>query len=249
VKDIAVALGFLTRLPMPAGVGTSGFGRAARWYPVVGAGLGGAATLAAWALDSAGVPISLTAWLLVGQLAWMTGGLHLDGLADVADGFGGGRTRDDALRIMRDPAVGAFGTTALVVVLGVKAGALTALLEREVAIPVLVAGPALARWAVVLLGIWVPSARPEGGLGDAFSLEVDGSGLLIASFFAGAVVIGLLGIPGLALWTVAVLTAAVLGQMARRRIGGVTGDVFGALVELTETTVFIGAVVLTGRAS
>jgi cobalamin 5'-phosphate synthase/cobalamin synthase len=233
---------------MPAGAGTTGFGRAARWFPLVGAGLGGITAVAAWGLDLAAAPPPLAAWLLVGFCAWITGGLHLDGLADVADGFGGGRSREDVLRIMRDPSIGAFGATALLVLLGIKAGALTALLERDAAIPVLVAAPVLARWTAVALGTWLPSARPDGGLGDTVTRSAGWVGLVVASSVTAAVVVAALRVDGLVLWILAALVTAALGRAARRRIGGVTGDVFGAGVELTETTVLVGAVLLRAHA-
>jgi len=248
VKAVLVATAFLTRIPVRVDAGASDVGRAARWFPLVGAGLGSMAGLAAWGLDLAAAPPPLSAWLLVGLGAWVTGALHLDGLADVADGLGGGKNRDDALRIMRDPAIGSFGAITLLVLVGVKVGALTALLERHAAVPVLVAAPALSRWTVVALGAWLPYARPEGGLGHAVTRLHDAFGLLFATSVTAVVAVAALGIESLILWTVAVLVMAALGRTARRRVGGVTGDVFGASVELTETAVLVGAVLLTGRA-
>jgi adenosylcobinamide-GDP ribazoletransferase len=245
---VLVATAFLTRIPVRVDAGASDVGRAARWFPLVGAGLGGMAALAAWGLDLAAMPPLLSAWLLVGLGAWVTGALHLDGLADVADGLGGGKNRDDALRIMRDPAIGSFGAIALLVLIGVKAGALTALLERHAAVPVLVAAPALSRWTVVALGAWLPYARPEGGLGHAVTCHRDACGLFFATSVTAVVAVAALRIEGLILWTVAVLVMAAVGRTAWRRVGGVTGDVFGASVELTETAVLVGAVLLTGRA-
>jgi adenosylcobinamide-GDP ribazoletransferase len=195
-----------------------------------------------------GMPPTLCAMLLVGLSAWVTGAIHLDGLADMADGFGGGRTRDDVLRIMRDPVIGSYGAVALVLVITMKVAALATLLERDAALPFLVAAPALSRWTIVGLAAWLPYARPEGGLGEAVTREHDTAGLLVATALTAAVTIGALRTDSVMPWALAALVMVAIGRVARRRIGGVTGDVFGASVELTEITVFVGGVLLTGRA-
>ena len=165
MKALLVATVFLTRLPLPVAAEAADVGRAARWFPLVGAGLGVVAALAATGMARIpSLPPVLGALLLVGAGAWATGAIHLDGLADTADGFGGGRTRDDILRIMRDPVIGSFGAITLLLVMGLKVGALTTLLERQTAVPVLVAAPTLSRWTIVALSAWLPYARPEGGL-------------------------------------------------------------------------------------
>jgi adenosylcobinamide-GDP ribazoletransferase len=248
VKRLLVATTFLTRVPVPVVADASDVGRAARWFPLIGGALGGAGALAAWGLhDLIGMPPALSAMLLVGLGAWATGAIHLDGLADMADGFGGGRTRDDVLRIMRDPVIGSFGTIALLLVMALKAGALTTLLERDAALRFLVAAPALSRWTIVGLAAWLPYARPEGGLGQAVTGERDTTGLLLATAIAAVVTFAALRTNGLVSWALAALVMVALGRAARRRIGGVTGDVFGASVEMTETTVLVGAVLLTAR--
>lgn len=248
MKGLFVATAFLTRVPVPLVAGAADVGRAARWFPLIGGALGGAGALAAWGLhDLIGMPPALSAMLVVGLGAWMTGGIHLDGLADMADGFGGGRTRDDVLRIMRDPVIGSFGAIALLLVIAMKVGALTTLLERNAALPFLVAAPALSRWTIVGLAALLPYARPEGGLGQAVAQERDAMGLFLATAITAVVTIAALRTDGLVSWALAALVMVALGRAARRRIGGVTGDVFGASVELTETTVLVGAVLLTGR--
>jgi adenosylcobinamide-GDP ribazoletransferase len=137
---------------------------------------------------------------------------------------------------------------ALLLVIGLKVGALATLLERDAALPFLVTAPALARWTIPTLATWLPYARAKGGLGQAVTGERDTTGAVIPTVTTAVVTIGTLGISGLTLWAIALLTTVGLGGIARRRIGGVTGDVFGASVELTETTVFLAGVLLTGRA-
>jgi len=247
VKALLVATVFLTRLPLPVAAGAADVGRAARWFPLVGAGLGVVAALAATGMARIpSLPPVLGALLLVGAGAWVTGAIHLDGLADTADGFGGGRTRDDILRIMRDPVIGSFGAIALLLVMGLKVGALATLLERQTAATVLVTAPTLSRWTIVALSAWLPYARPEGGLGEAVTGHGRVSALVWATAVTALVTLMAVAAQGLTLWACAVVVMAALGFTALRRIHGVTGDVLGASVELTETTVLVAAVLLSG---
>ena len=245
MRPLIVATAFLTRIPLPIAANAADVGRAARWFPRVGAGLGITAALAARGMGGiSGLPPVLGALLLVGAGAWVTGAIHLDGLADTADGFGGGRTPEDALRIMRDPAIGSFGAIALLLVMGTKVEMLATLLERHAAAPVLVVAPTVSRWTIVALGAWLPYARPEGGLGEAVTRGRDTSGLVWATAVTAAVTTIAMRVDGLFLWTCAVIVMVALGHTARRRIHGVTGDVLGASVELTEAAVLVAAVFL-----
>jgi adenosylcobinamide-GDP ribazoletransferase len=249
VTGIFVAAAVLTRVPVPLVAGGQDVGRAARWFPLVGGAIGGAGALAAWAMrDVIGMPQTLSAALLVSLGAWMTGAIHLDGLADMADGFGGGRTRDDVLRIMRDPTIGSYGAVTLVAVVTMKVTALATLLERSAALPFLVAAPTMSRWTIVALGTWLPYARAEGGLGQAVTRAGGMTGLLVATAITAAIAFSALRTAAILPWAFATVLTVMLGRAARRRIGGVTGDVFGASVELAETTVLVAGVLLTGRA-
>jgi adenosylcobinamide-GDP ribazoletransferase len=249
MKALLVATAFLTRVPVRVDAGARDVGHAARWFPLVGAALGGAGAVVARGLtDVPDFPAPLTALILVGLGAWITGAIHLDGLADTADGFGGGKTREDVLRIMRDPRVGSFGALALILIVGLKVAALAALLEARAAAAVLVVVPALSRWTVVMLGAWLPYARPDGGLGLAVTEHHDRHALAWATASAAVVAAIAAGWSAFVLGALAAATTFVVGRAARQRIGGVTGDVFGASVELTEATVLIGAVIVTGRA-
>lgn len=248
MKGVFVAAAFLTRIPIPVVAGAVDVGRATRWFPLIGALLGGAGALAAWAIrEVIGLPPMLTAALVVGLSAWMTGAIHLDGLADMTDGFGGGRTRDDVLRIMRDPLIGSYGAVALAIVITTRVTALAALLDRNAAFPFLVAAPAMSRWTIVALGTWLPYARSEGGLGQAVTEASDVTGLLVATGMTAAIAFAALRTVAIVPWALATLSMLMVGRAARRRIGGVTGDVFGASVELSETTVLVSGIMLAGR--
>jgi len=222
-------------------------GSAARWFPLVGGVIGAVGALVAWTLaELLGSPAALTALLVIGLDAWVTGAIHLDGLADTADGFGGGQSREDVLRIMRDPRIGSYGAIALVIVIGMKVTALAALLDRG-ALWFVVVAPAISRWTISALAAWLPYARADGGLGEAVIGGRNANRLITATAITAAIAIAALRVQALFVLATAVLTVAWIGRAARRRIGGVTGDVFGASVELTEASVLVCGVWLTGR--
>jgi adenosylcobinamide-GDP ribazoletransferase len=248
VRGVLIATAFLTRVPVPIVASAVDVGRAARWFPLIGGLIGGATALIAWTMTEVmDFPAALTATLVVGLGAWATGAIHLDGLADTVDGFGGGRDREGALRIMRDPLIGSYGAAALVFVIGVKVTAIAALLDRGTAFPFIVAAPAISRWTISALAAWLPYARTEGGRGQAITHERDAIGLVVATAVTAFIAIGVLRVDALIVCAVAATTAVWIARTARRRIGGVTGDVFGASVELTETSVLLCGVLLTGR--
>jgi adenosylcobinamide-GDP ribazoletransferase len=247
VRTLLVATAFLTRVPIPVATRAVDVGRAARWFPLVGGALGAMGVLVAWTVtELLGSPAALTAALVIGLEAWISGAIHLDGLADTADGFGGGRSREDVLRIMRDPRIGSYGAIALVIVIGLKVTALAALLDRG-ALSFIVAAPAASRWTISALAAWLPYARADGGLGEAVTDGPSTINLFTATAITAVIVIVALRVEALFVWAAAVLTVVWIGRAARRRIGGVTGDVFGASVELTETSVLVCGVWLTGR--
>jgi cobalamin 5'-phosphate synthase/cobalamin synthase len=210
-------------------------GRAALFFPLIGGAIG-LLQLGAFRLLKGNLPPLVAAVGIVALSAWVTRGLHLDGLADLADGLGGGASREDALRIQRDPAVGAFGVVALVLLLALKIAAVGALRSGEP----LVLAAALSRWTVVVLGFILPSAREEG-LGAAMkrgsgSLELFGASLLAAALSClFPLRLALLS------WAAAAAVSAVVGALAMKRLGGATGDVLGANVELAEASVLVAA--------
>ncbi len=213
------------------------------FFPAAGAVLGAIVASTAYVL-SPRLPPSLCAALLVALLAWLTGALHLDGLADMADGFGGGRTPEDVLRIMRDHAIGAYGASTLVLTLIVKVAAVAALLSSGDAAPWLVLAPALARWAPAALSHFLPYARPGGGLGATVTEHRSRGTLIGATALALAVAIGAAGIAGSLAFLAVAAFAAAHGAACRKRIGGVTGDTLGAATESAEALVLVIAVAL-----
>jgi adenosylcobinamide-GDP ribazoletransferase len=251
MKRFLAAVAFLTRVPLPASwhFDAADVGRAAVCFPLIGAGLGliGVAAIRLLALTKSGVTPPVAAILVVALGAGLTGAMHLDGLADMADGFGGGRSREDVLRIMRDHAVGAYGAVALVLLILVKVAALTALLERSVAEPYLIVAPMLGQWASVPLGCFLPYARrAEGGLGSAITDYVGWGELIRATALAVVLTVLVAGWRGVACWMAVGVVTAINGRWCSRRIGGVTGDTLGANTEICEAAVLVIATALTG---
>ena len=231
VRALLVSLSFLTRLPigvMPAR--PTELGLALGFFPLVGVMLG-ALLAGTGMLLARGVDSGLLAIGLVTLLALVTGGLHLDGLADVFDGLGGGRgDRERTLAIMRDGRSGPHGVVALVLILMAKVWAIRAALEHDDLV-LLVAFPAVARTVAVLLVWGFPYARADG-LGSGFKESVGVAHVSMALTVGGAVA-WLAGVDPVALaaaWVAPLLLALLL----RRRIGGLTGDAYGAAIEIAE---------------
>jgi cobalamin 5'-phosphate synthase/cobalamin synthase len=155
-----VAVSFLTLVPVTSGrsVCAEDIGRSARWFPLVGALIGCVYVIVLRAFSPV-FPALVVAVLILITEALLTGALHLDGLADMADGFGGGRTREDVLRIMRDHAIGAYGAMALILLVVLKGASIAALIDRHRADPYLIVAPALGRWSGVFLTNLLPYAR------------------------------------------------------------------------------------------
>jgi len=177
-------------------------------------------------------PPLVSAVLLVSLEAALTGGLHLDGLADTADGFGGGHTREDTLRIMRDHAIGSYGGAALSLAILLKVAAMAALIGGSQVVAALLLAPVLGRWSAVVLMATQPYAR-EGGSPARFVGRVE---LAVATVLAVAAAAVEPWRGAAAVVAVAAL-AAVWGWRCRRRIGGVTGDTIGAGVVMAECVV------------
>ena len=158
-----IAIAFLTILPvrLPAELPADGLKRSAGFFPLAGWLIGGFLAGGAWICVWAGLPPLVSAVLLVALGAWLTRGLHLDGLADLLDGLGGGQTPERRLAIMKDSAIGAFGVIGLVVLLVLKVACLAALLanDEEPLFFALFAAPVAARWAMATLACGVQYPR------------------------------------------------------------------------------------------
>ncbi len=232
LRGAVAAVALLSRLPLlarqePAGADVA---RGAWAFPLVGAGLGVAVGALAVVGAQVLTPFAAAALAVcVGVL--LTGALHLDGLADSADGLGG-HSPQQALAIMRDHTVGSYGAAALSLDLILRSALLAALLARPGTIAALAAAGAVSRAAVLPVAALLPYARAEAGLGAALS-GIRGRCLLGVTI-AIALTLALVEESGLFVLATAAVVATFLAAFANRRFGGVTGDVLGATVELVE---------------
>jgi adenosylcobinamide-GDP ribazoletransferase len=244
-RAAAGAITFLTRLPIGrrVAVDEADLGRSALLFPLVGAGIGAAVGGAAL-LGHIVLPAFVAAALAVGLGAALTGALHLDALADVADALGT-RSRAEALEVMRDPRIGAYGTTALALDLIVKVGAIAALLPHGDVVPKLLVAGALSRATLPPLVVALPYVRTEIGTGGVFRGRVGLASVVVSSAVAVALAVLLLRTTGLAMTASTLVLAAVLAGCYRRWLGGSTGDALGTAIELTETAALLVALALT----
>ena len=227
--DLAFALTFLTVVPV-RGASHGTMGRAAAWFPVVGALVGLLAGLTRVAADGFfGAFVASVLALVV--LVALSGALHLDGLADTADGLGVRTGRERRLAAMRDSATGVFGALALMAWALLMLGAL-APLDVTDALRALVVAGAASRWAALLHALTTPQARSDG-LGAGF--HPGGGSLALATVATLAIAIPTADLlPGLAALGAAGATGVLCAVLARRTLGGRTGDTLGAAIALAE---------------
>jgi len=245
-KSTALAFSFLTILPVPGNRNDAPSPRelAASFsaYPLVGAALGSLCAFGAYSLFPFFPPAILAA-LLTLFLAVMTRFLHLDGLADLADGLWGGYTVQRRLEIMKDSCTGSFGAAALCLVLLLKATSFFTLLSLH-AWPAILLSPTLSRYAMVLAAHGSVYARKEGGLGQSFLTHMTSGDLLRATLIAAAVSLPVSIVHGPALLATAALIAFAMKRLAHRMLGGITGDVLGAVNEVTEAALLATGAIL-----
>jgi adenosylcobinamide-GDP ribazoletransferase len=237
LDDLRTAAAFLTRVPVPQGATPPNFARAYRMFPIVGALIGGAVGLFYYSLRWTGVPDLAAVALALGASAMLTGALHEDGLADVADGFGGGGEPAAKLAIMRDSRIGTYGVLILLVSFVTKASALAALPDGMV-VQCLIATHALARGVLPAIAMSLPFARQDGLAASAGQPDL----ATAATAGAFAVMIAVLTLPWFtALYAALLALAAAISMawLAQRQIGGQTGDVLGAAEQVAETAILV----------
>lgn len=245
-EELKVGLMMLTRLPVGQIRGEAPALAASAWsWPLAGLAVGSLAAAVYWLATALGLPGALAAALAVLALVLATGGLHEDGLADLADGFGGGRDRARVLEIMRDSRIGSYGTLAIGFSLLIRVLAIGALARCDAIWGLLAIGAASRAVMPAALHL-LPPARSEG-LGSGAS-GVTQEAALVAALIGGACLLPF-GLVDAALVAAAMAGAAVwLGRRAAARIGGQTGDVCGAMQQLAEGAGWLALVALQGAA-
>lgn len=233
LTDIPAAFSLLTRLPVPVDHEESGARAAiATWaYPLVGAVLGLLAGIIGNLLFWFGAPGSIAAIAALAALALMTGGLHEDGLADCADGFGGAMDKKKRLEIMKDSRIGAFGAIALILFILGRYSSLETLIYTSFSLPLMAVGAA-SRMPMVLAMYVMPNARGDG-LSAAVGKPPETS-LAIAILLTLLICFLCLGLSGIFIFGWAMIAAGIMAFLAQRAIGGQTGDVLGAIQQWAE---------------
>jgi adenosylcobinamide-GDP ribazoletransferase len=243
-SDLRVAAAFLTRLPIrqeePGRL--SALPRAARCFPLVGLGIGLAAGVVYAVAIELVLPPILAAVLAVAAAVLVTGALHEDGLADTADGFGGGGDREAKLRIMRDSRIGTYGVVALILALAAQVAALSVLADSDAVVATLIVCHAASRALLVPVmhlesparsdGLAVSAGRPNPST-TLWALGIAGLAALIFAGFDG-VIASLIG----------AAVAWLVVRTARRQIGGITGDVLGTVQQTTAIAMLLALVAL-----
>jgi adenosylcobinamide-GDP ribazoletransferase len=239
LDDLRGAVAFLTRVPMPHphGATPASFARVHRAFPLVGAVIGGVIGIVHLGLLALGLPSLGAAALALGAGAVLTGALHEDGLADLADGFGGGRDKAKKLEIMRDSRLGTYGALILLVTFAAKLAAIAAL-PKSAVLPSLIAAHALARAPLSVMAMAMPYARNDGLAATAGRPNPQTATTAVIL----ALAVAILALPwsaALAAAVVAALGALCIAILAQRQIGGQTGDVLGAAEQVSETAVLL----------
>ena len=250
LADFWFCVGFYTRLPVPRAWHAGAphcfahFSRAARLAPLAGACVGACAALVMGAAFGLGFRPLLAAPLAVGSLILLSGAMHEDGLADCADGFFGGATRECKLKIMRDSRIGTFGTLALLLSFSLRAASLALIASESLRLAgaVLLGAAALSRSAALIPLAALPPARADGagyaaGRPQPPALAV--AAILAGGFALAPLVAGAEPVRAVAAVALATGAAYAVVPLARRQIGGQTGDVAGAAQQFSEIAYYL----------
>lgn len=228
IRDFLCAAGFLTVLPVAPK--ETNLARAMFFFPLVGLLIAGI-SFALYLLASPFFAQPVSVLVMLATPILLSGALHLDGFADFCDGFFGGKTKEEALRIMKDPTIGSFGAAGLILLLLAKFQLILTLPDLRYYLLALGA----SRWMQVVLAFSLPYIGKSGGLGESIGgkvrwREVAGGLWLVP-------LLGFLGMKGLFVMAGALILLGFFGLAVKRKLGGVTGDVIGAASELSELAI------------
>jgi adenosylcobinamide-GDP ribazoletransferase len=246
-RDLKIAMIFFTRVPVAydGALGLAQLKRAWRAVPLAGAVIGAVGAGVYVAAHRLGLGPVMAALLAVAATALLTGALHEDGLADFADGCGGGRDREQRLAIMRDSRIGTYGVLALGLTTALRAAALAMLAAPYLVALSLVATHAVARAAIPLAMTRLDPARSDGLAVEAGKPAA--ATLAIALGLAAILALGLLGgAAGAAALLAACMAALMVAMLARRLVGGYTGDVLGAVEQAAEAAILVTLAAMSG---
>jgi adenosylcobinamide-GDP ribazoletransferase len=241
--DLLTAVQFLTRLPLPlVAYEQDSLARAVKFFPIVGL-LIGSGSLLLYRLLAQHLPLTVVGLLVVVYLVAVTGCLHEDGLADSIDAFGGGGECERVLEIMRDSRIGSYGAASLALSLLARVLLIASLPPVQVA-GFLIVAPVLSRWTTLPLSFFLSPARERSvnhvdGQGARIASLTSFGSLIVGSLFAFVIAFLLLRIRAFIPVLVSVGVTLITASYYKHRIGGVTGDCFGATNQLTEIAVYL----------
>ena len=245
--DFRIACGFLTILPIGPAADIddhrAGLRFGARAFPLAGLVVGLFGALVYAIAHMLNLPPEGAAFIAIGAMTVLTGAIHEDGLADMADGTMTREERSERLEVMRDSRIGTFGTLALIIVVGIKTGIIGAIGWPEQVAPLLIGCAAASRALLPAMMRFMPPARSDG---LAFSAgRPEESQVVLAALLGGALALLFLGpMAGLVAITAGVGAAFLVGWLAKTRLGGVTGDVLGATQQASETAMMLAVVAM-----
>src|SRR3990170_7492452 len=238
MKGFIYALQFLTIIPVKikGNADERELGRSTAFFPLVGA-VQGIILVGENLLFSKFLPHDIGSALLVAVLILTNGGFHLDGFADTIDGLAGGNTKEERLNIMKDSRIGAIGVVAIVLLLLVKFLTINNLSSQFSTLHshyILFLLPVIGKWSMVPMAYWADYARPTGGLGKVFTEHTGIREFLLATIFALSASVILLSWKGLAYAGIIFIAVYLFTLFFKRKLGGVTGDIFGFQSEVSE---------------
>ncbi len=244
MKRFILALQFLTvlRVKKDLEISVDDLAASMSYFPLVGALQGGLLVISSYVLSGL-LPGNLVTGIALLVLVLSNGGLHLDGFADTVDGLAGGSTREERLRIMRDSSTGAIGVAFVVLLILLKYLALDGM-PVEAKMPVMFIFPVIGRWAMVPMAYWSKYARSDSGLGAAFAGNT-GATFIKATVLTAVLSALALGLFSLFLMLLLGVIIYLFSAFFKKKIGGVTGDVFGFQSEVAEAVFLITTLALT----
>ncbi len=239
MKSFLRAINFLTVIPFDKNLSMERkeVAESSLYFPLVGALMGLLLVVIDFLFGSFFPEHILNLFVIISLIA-LSGSLHLDGFIDAADGFFSGKSRERILEIMKDSRVGAFGVISVFCLLLLKLSFLNEI-QPEMRYAVLILMPTISRWTIVFNAFKYPYARKTSGAGEPFARLVGKKELTGATILTFLLTFFLLRIQGLAVWLAVFMTVFLIGRWINEKIGGMTGDVYGALVEVSEVAFLI----------
>ncbi len=243
-NSFRAAVQFMTAVPVGSGAsfGTNTLASAAVFFPIVGLCIAAGGAVFNWAV-SPYLPRQAVIVIVLAYLVLITGGLHEDALADAADGFGGGWSKEQILTIMRDSRVGSFGAIAIALSLLARFVFLSNIPQQRFA-AYLVAAQVVSRWTSLPLGYFLPAARGQDGQGSLVAKRINGFSFIAGTAVTIAIIAAALRTTSVWVLLVALVAMGASALYYHARIGGITGDCLGATSQLTEVAIYLTGVVL-----